>query len=142
MGLFDSAMGMLNAVQGQDNGGDIKSKLMQAAIAMLADSAKNGGLQNLLSSFQSAGLGDIVNSWISNGQNLPISASQIMQALGGDRVGELAQSAGVSQSEAASGLADLLPGLIDKMTPNGQIPDQGDFNPAQLLGMASSLFGK
>lgn len=142
MGLLDSAMGMLNAVQGQDNGGDIKSKLMQAAIAMLADSAKNGGLQNLLSSFQSAGLGDIVNSWISNGQNLPISASQIMQALGGDRVGELAQSAGVSQSEAASGLADLLPGLIDKMTPNGQVPAQGDFNPAQLLGMASSLFGK
>lgn len=139
MGLLDAAMGMMNNNEGS---GDTKSMLMQAAVKMLMDQAQNGGLQKLLGSFQQEGLGDIVNSWVSNGQNLPISAEQIQQVLGGSKISELAQSAGVSTGDAATGLADLLPGLIDQLTPNGQVPDQADFNPAQLLGQVSSLFGK
>lgn len=144
MGLLDAAMGMLNSASGSDQSqdGDIKSKLIQAVISMIASKAQDGGLQNLMSSFQNAGLGDIINSWVGNGENLPISADQIMKALGGGQLGQLAQSAGVTEGQAASGLADLLPGLINQMTPNGQAGDAADFNPAQLLGQLSSLFGK
>lgn len=142
MGLLDAAMGMLNQASGQSQDGDIKAKLIQAVISMIASKAQDGGLQNLMSSFQNAGLGDIINSWVGNGENLPISAEQIMKALGGGQLGQLAQSAGVSEGQAASGLADLLPGLINQMTPNGQAGDAEDFNPAQLLGQVTSLFGK
>lgn len=142
MGLLDAAMGMLNQASSQSEDGDIKSKLIQAVISMIASKAQDGGLQNLMSSFQNAGLGDIINSWVGNGENLPISAEQIMKALGGGQLGQLAQSAGVSEGQAASGLADLLPGLINQMTPNGQAGDAADFNPAQLLGQVTSLFGK
>lgn len=144
MGLLDAAMGMLNSASGSDHSqdGDIKAKLIQAVISMLASKAQDGGLQNLISSFQNAGLGDIINSWVGNGENLPISAEQIMKALGGGQLGQLAQSAGVSEGQAASGLADLLPGLINQMTPNGQAGDAADFNPSQILGQVTSLFGK
>jgi uncharacterized protein YidB (DUF937 family) len=144
MGLLDAAMGMLDSAIGSDQNqdGDIKAKLIQAVIGMLASKAQDAGLQNLMSAFQNADLGDIINSWVENGENLPISAEQIMKALGGGQLGQLAQSAGVTEGQAASGLADLLPSLINQMTPNGQAGDAADFNPAQLIGQLTSLFGK
>jgi uncharacterized protein YidB (DUF937 family) len=144
MGLLDAAMGMLDSAIGSDQNqdGDIKAKLIQAVIGMLASKAQDAGLQNLMSAFQNAGLGEIINSWVGNGENLPISAEQIMKALGGGQLGQLAQSAGVTEGQAASGLADLLPSLINQMTPNGQAGDAADFNPAQLIGQLTSLFGE
>lgn len=141
MGLLDTALSMLGNADGQSN--DPKAALIQAALGMFSNSGNaQGGLQGLIGAFQHAGLSDIVASWVGTGQNLPISAEQIQQALGGGHLAELAQAAGLSHEGAAGHLADLLPGLIDKLTPGGQVPEAGNINPAELLQQFSSLFGK
>jgi uncharacterized protein YidB (DUF937 family) len=70
-------------------------------------------------------LGNIVNSWVGTGQNLPITAQQIQQVLGSNTIKDLAAKAGISTDEVSSHLTQLLPTIVDKLTPNGQIP-QGD----------------
>ena len=119
MGLFDqlgqAAAGMM--------GGSNQNLLVQAAIGLLGQNSSVGGLAGLIQAFQKHGMGEIVNSWVGTGSNLPISPTQIQQGLGGDLLKQLAAQAGLS-SEAASGhLANLLPGLIDKLTPDGKLPD-------------------
>lgn len=139
MGLLDTALGMLGA---NNQANDPKAMLIQAAIGLLSNQQQGGGLQNLLGAFQNAGLGNIVSSWVSTGQNLPISADQIQQALGGGHLSQLASASGLSHEDTAQQLSDLLPGLIDKMTPNGQVPDHANIDPAALMQQFSSLFGK
>lgn len=139
MGLLDAALGMLG---GNNQANDPKAMLIQAAIGLLSNQQQGGGLQNLLGAFQNAGLGSIVSSWVSTGQNLPISADQIQQALGGGHLSQLASASGLSHEDTAQQLSDLLPGLIDKMTPNGQVPDHANIDPAALMQQFSSLFGK
>lgn len=141
MGLLDSALGMLGGMN-QDNDG--KAGLMQAVVAMLGDKQPGGvgGLQALINAFHQAGLADIVQSWVGTGQNMPISAAQIQQALGGGQLQQLADAAGISHEGAASHLAEFLPGIIDHLTPHGQVPEAGNINPAAVLQQFSSLFGK
>jgi uncharacterized protein YidB (DUF937 family) len=139
MGLLDAALGMLSETQTQGN--DPKAMLIQAAIGMLSNSAQGGGLQGLIGSLQNAGLGDVVNSWIGTGNNQAISGDQIQAALGGDQLSQLANAAGLTHGEAATHLADFLPGIIDKLTPNGEVPAHGSINPAELLQQFSSMFG-
>jgi uncharacterized protein YidB (DUF937 family) len=85
-----------------------------------------GGLPGLLQSFHEKGLGDVFSSWVGTGQNLPISAEQIQSVLGSDQVKQLAAKAGISPDLAGSSLAQLLPTLVDKLTPNGQIPQHSN----------------
>ncbi len=88
--------------------------------------AAAGGLGNLTGMLSQLGLGDQVQSWIGTGENQPVSADDIQNSLGSNgTLAELASSAGVSESEAAGGLAQLLPELVNKLTPNGKI-DAGD----------------
>jgi uncharacterized protein YidB (DUF937 family) len=82
-----------------------------------------GGLSGLVQQFHDKGLGSLVGSWVGTGQNLPISADQIQHVLGSDQVKELAAKAGISPEAASSHLAQLLPMLVDKLTPNGQVPE-------------------
>jgi uncharacterized protein YidB (DUF937 family) len=86
----------------------------------------HGGLPGLVQSFQQKGLGGIVDSWVSTGQNMPISPDQLAQGLGGDKLGSLAQSLGMSQGDLSSKLSELLPNVVDKLTPDGQLPGSGD----------------
>ena len=81
-----------------------------------------GGLPGLVQSFHDKGLGNLVSSWVGTGQNLPISAEQIQHVLGSEQVKQLAAKAGISPDVAGSSLAQLLPTLVDKLTPNGQMP--------------------
>jgi uncharacterized protein YidB (DUF937 family) len=117
MGLLDSMMGSL----GQGGTGNA---LLDGVLRLVNDPA-TGGLAGLVQTFQQRGLGGIVDSWVSTGQNLPISPEQLAQALGADRIGGLAQSLGVSQGDVASQLANLLPQVVDKLTPGGQLPQSG-----------------
>lgn len=139
MGLLDAALGMLgNAQQGS---GGTSNNLVQLALGLLNQSQQGGGLQNLMGTFQQAGLGEVIASWVSTGQNLPISAEQIQQALGGGQLSDIANASGLSEADAAGGLAEILPGLIDKLTPNGQVSDANNIDPAAMLQQFSSLFG-
>ncbi|HBY61688.1 MAG TPA: hypothetical protein DEH78_17845 [Solibacterales bacterium] len=85
-----------------------------------------GGLGGLVSAFQKGGLGDVVNSWVGVGQNLPISPEQLQGVLGSDAIGGLASKLGLSPEAAGSQLSQLLPTLIDQLTPNGQMPAAGN----------------
>jgi uncharacterized protein YidB (DUF937 family) len=67
----------------------------------------------------------VVQSWIGTGQNLPISPEQLQQVLGGDTVAGLARQLGLSPQDASQGLAGLLPQLVDQLTPQGQLPQNG-----------------
>ncbi|MFZ6658396.1 YidB family protein [Undibacterium sp. TJN19] len=144
MGLLDSALGMLGGMNQTGGTNDAKSMLMQAAIGMLGNGQSDGtpgGLQSLISAFHQAGLADIVQSWIGSGQNMPVSAAQIQQALSGGQLQQLADAAGLSHEGAASHLAEFLPGLIDHLTPHGQVPEAGNINPAAVFQQFSSMFG-
>ena len=103
--------------------------LAQAAIAMLND-PRVGGIQGLAQRLQQAGLGDVVNSWIGTGQNRPVDPRQLQEALPGE-VTDISQQAGVPPQQGGSLLAQLLPRLIDRLTPNGQVPQQDQMG--QLL---------
>ena len=120
MGLFDqlgqAAAGMLGQTEGNN-------PLMQALVGLLGQNSHVGGLSGLIQAFQKNGLSDIVNSWVGTGKNLPISPEQIQQGLGGDLLKQLAAQAGLSPEAAGGQLASLLPGLIDKLTPGGKVPD-------------------
>lgn len=118
MGLLDSVVGALSGGQG-GNG-----SLLDAAMQLINN--QPGGLGGLVQSFQQGGLGEIVNSWVSTGQNLPISAEQLQSVLGGGQLQNIAAQLGIGADQAAGGLAELLPQMVDKLTPNGQLPEGGD----------------
>jgi uncharacterized protein YidB (DUF937 family) len=101
-------------------------------------SSQPGGLSGLLQQFHDKGLGSLVSSWVSTGQNLPISADQIQHVLGSDQVKELAAKAGIAPDAAGSHLAQLLPFLIDKLTPNGQVPQNSSML-EEGMGMLNNL---
>jgi uncharacterized protein YidB (DUF937 family) len=83
---------------------------------------QQGGLQNIASQFEKNGFGGTMKSWVSQGQNLPITADQIHQVLGSDKVKELAAKMGLPADKVAELLAQHLPQAIDKATPDGKLP--------------------
>ena len=110
--------GLSNLVGGQ--GG-----LLKALLPMLAGGgalSHLGGLGGLLGKLQQGGLGAQTQSWVSTGENQPVAPDDLEQALGTDTVAKVAAEAGVSHEEAKNGLASMLPGLVDKLTPGGSIP--------------------
>ncbi len=115
MGLFEELKSMVF-------GGGDKNKLFESIMGLIND-PQTGGLSGLAQTFKDKGLGDVVSSWISTGENLPVSADQIKQVLGSDQIQQISEKAGVSKEEASKGLAGLLPEIIDKLTPDGKVPD-------------------
>jgi uncharacterized protein YidB (DUF937 family) len=105
--------------------GEGASQLVGGLAQLLGGGSQGGGLAGLVQAFQKNGLGDIVSSWISTGENLPISAEQIQTGLGTGLLQQFANTAGLSQESASSKLAELLPGVIDKLTPDGKLPASG-----------------
>jgi len=129
VGLFDDLLGKLTG----KSGGGAEVQLLNAVTGMLGNQ-KAGGLGGLVDQFTKSGLGDVVSSWVGTGQNLPISADQITKALGGSQLGDLAKQAGLTPEKASSMLANVLPGLVDSLTPKGEVPS-GD-----MLQQALSMF--
>ncbi len=120
MGLLDGLLQNLLGASVQQGQGS----MMQAALQVLE---QNGGLPGIISKFEHGGMADHVGSWVGTGANLPISGAQLQEILGSGSIGEIAQRLGMSHGDASSGLAQVLPHLIDKLTPAGQIPaDHGD----------------
>lgn len=82
-----------------------------------------GGLMGLVQGFQKKGLGEVVNSWVSTGENKPISSEQIEQGLGTTTIEKWSAECRISPQETRNRLAQILPNLVDKMTPQGQVPE-------------------
>ncbi len=115
MGLFDELKNVAGSVLGGSAG---QSPIARSVLDMLG---QGGGLGGLVQAFQQKGLGDIVGSWVGTGQNLPVSPQQIQQALG-PQVAQLAAQHGITADAATGMLSKILPGLVDQLTPNGQLP--------------------
>lgn len=113
------------AVGGMLGGSGNQNPLMQALTGLLGQNSSVGGLAGLVQTFQKNGLGEIVNSWVGTGKNLPVTPQQIQQGLGGDLLKQLATKAGISTEAAGVQLAGLLPELVDKLTPTGKIEAGG-----------------
>ena len=119
MGILDALLQsvLVGTQQGQGS-------LLQVALQLLQ---QNGGLPGIISKFEHGGMADHVGSWVATGANMPISGAQLQEVLGSGSIGEVAQRLGMSHGDASSGLAQVLPQLIDMLTPAGQIPaDHGD----------------
>lgn len=105
-------------------------QLLQVLMSLLSGQGRagaqaGGGLGGLVDQFQQAGLGDVLGSWIGTGQNRPVSADQLGQVFGQDRLSELGSQLGMGGGDFANELSQILPGLIDQMTPQGQLPQPG-----------------
>ena len=124
MGLLDAILGGVMRGQGGAPMGGLGAQgsnpLLQIALQLLQ---QNGGLQGVLGKFQQAGYGDQAQSWVGTGQNMPIDAGALAQIFGQGQLGQIAQQLGMSHEEAAGQLAQELPNVVDRMTPNGQIPE-------------------
>ena len=139
MGLFDElgkAVGGVMGGAGAPAAAGGQPPLLQALAGLL----QGGGLQSLVQSFQQKGLGDVIGSWVGTGANLPISADQVTHALGPDALAKLAGQAGLEPQAAAGQLSSILPGLVDHLTPGGQLPDAGALQGA-LQGALSGGLG-
>ncbi len=140
MGLLDSMVGgALGALQGQGGQGGAPD-LLQLVTGLLANGGPVGGLGGLVQQLQQGGLGDVVQSWIGTGANLPVSAEQLQGALGGDLLGRLAGQIGMEPGALAGQLSQLLPQVVDKLTPNGALPDAAGGG-ADLAGLLGGLGG-
>jgi uncharacterized protein YidB (DUF937 family) len=127
MGLFDGLAGtMLEKVLGE------KGTMAQAAIDMLN---QNGGLSGILEKFKDGGLAEQAASWVGKGENLPVSADQIADVLGSGPLAEMAVKFGLDPNTVSAQIAEHLPVLIDKLTPNGEVPAESGNLLSTVLGM-------
>jgi uncharacterized protein YidB (DUF937 family) len=131
--LSQAMQGMLGGQQQAVN------PMMQMLASMLGNGSQFGGLAGLLQQFQKAGLGDQAASWVSTGQNLPISPEQLMKVFGGDQMQQMASSVGLDTSAFGGQMSQMLPQVIDMMTPNGELPAAGADDP---MAMLSKMFGR
>lgn len=155
MDITDLLQGVLGggpATAPRGGGDDLVSKLLPLVLQMLQGGtgggaagaapggtggpgglAGLGGLGGLVNAFAQNGLGDVVGSWIGRSQNLPVSGDQLAQVLGPGALGHLAGSTGASHAEVSDALSQLLPHVVDRLTPEGTLPEQG------LVGDAGDL---
>jgi uncharacterized protein YidB (DUF937 family) len=147
MGLLDGIVGyvlgsMLSNNQTQNpfgrggnqaQGGNL---LLQIALSMLQ---QNGGLEGVLNKFRQGGLAQQADSWVGTGQNMNISADQLQQVFGSSTISDLASRLGMPADQAGSAMAQMLPDVINQLTPQGQVPENSNDEISQgLSALANS----
>ncbi len=134
MGLLDGMLGNVlgGMMGGGHQGAQGQSPLLAIVLQLLQ---QNGGLQGMLGKLQQAGYGDEAQSWVGTGQNMPISPDALQKILGSGQLAAIAQQLGISPQDAAGGMAQMLPGVVDQMTPQGQVPDDHNDLVSQALAM-------
>ena len=130
MGLLDN---VINAASGLINNSQGNSNLLDAAAQLIKNNPD--GLSGVVDQFRNGGLSEAVNSWVGTGENQPVSPEAIQQVLGATQLGEIASRFGITSEQVSSGLATMLPELINHLTPNGSV----DANSNQLLDAGLNL---
>ena len=130
MGLFDNIAGKVIGRMGAD---DSQNVMLQAAVKLFNE---YGGINGILDKFRANGFAAEADSWVGSGPNLPITATQIEQVLGQPTLDDIGTKMGRSGSEVGSKLAEYLPTVIDRLTPDGVVPK----NQTAALLQALSLF--
>ena len=139
MGLLDSILG---AVSGKTNAQGGGATALIGVLGTLLE--QNGGLQGLANRFSQSGVSKVFSSWVGTGENLPISGNQIEQALGSNQIQSLAAKMGIDPAQANSLLAQYLPKVVDKLTPQGTIDPNANHqaNLASLIPALLQSFGR
>jgi uncharacterized protein YidB (DUF937 family) len=127
MGLFDSIAGAVLGKMGGEQG-----SMAQVAMEMFN---QNGGLSGILDKFKEGGLAEQAASWVGKGENLPISAEQLSSVLGNGAIADMAAKFGISADTLSAQIAQHLPTVIDKMTPNGAVEGESGNLLSTVLGM-------
>jgi uncharacterized protein YidB (DUF937 family) len=120
MGLLDSILGSVTGKTDASGGGNALIGIFGSLLT------QSGGLQGLANKFSQSGQGSAFASWVGMGENLPISGDQIRKVVGPDEVNALAAKLGVDPTQASHFLAEYLPKIVDKLTPEGQIDPAAD----------------
>ncbi len=162
MGLLDGMLGdVLGAALGSNRGqaqsqdplssilgglaggsgttGSSGNLLLQLALAMLR---QNGGLEGVLGKFRQAGMGAQADSWVSTGQNMDVSSDQLQQVFGSGALDDIASQLGMSQNQAGSAISQMLPELINQLTPQGQVTSESDDSIAEALQSLAQSAGR
>jgi uncharacterized protein YidB (DUF937 family) len=127
MGLLDSVAGAVLGKLGGQQGG-----MAQVAMEMFN---QNGGLAGVLEKFKAGGLAEQAASWVGKGENLPISADQISSVLGSGAIAEMAAKFGIDPADLSAKIAEHLPTVVDKMTPDGEVTNDSGSLLSTVLGM-------
>lgn len=142
MGLFDGAIGnVLNNLGGTEPAQGSGNPMLQMIMGLMQE---NGGLGGLVNMLAQNGLGQQAASWVGSGNNEPVSADQLSQALGSGPLAALAGKFGIDPQELSGKLAQYLPEAVNQLTPGGKLPDNANDNDLleNGLGMlAGKLFG-
>jgi uncharacterized protein YidB (DUF937 family) len=127
MGLFDNVAGaVLSKMMGD------KGPMAQVALEMFN---QHGGLQGVLEKFKQAGLGDLAASWVGKGENMPLSPNNVTDVLGSVTIADMAAKFGLTPEMLSAQIAQHLPSVVDKMTPDGEVnANSGDLL-STVLGM-------
>ena len=128
-------MGLLDSISGAVLGkvfGDQPSGMAQVAAEMFT---KNGGLGGILEKFKSGGMADQAASWVGKGENLPVSAEQISNILGDGAIADMAAKFGLTPETLSAQIAQYLPSMVDKLTPDGEVTEQSGGLLSSVLGM-------
>lgn len=116
MGMFDTIVNAASAI-GKEMG------VNQSLVDGVAELLKGDGMRAILDGVRGGELEEVVKSWISKGDNKPITVENIKKILGSEKIGEIAEMAGLPADQTAKVLKDLLPKIIDRATPGGTIEE-------------------
>jgi uncharacterized protein YidB (DUF937 family) len=149
MGILDTVLGVIKSQAANSAAPDAGAStaagggndLLESVIGMITD-PQSGGLSGLVEKISAGGLADQVASWIGTGKNLPVTAEQIQEVLGSSFVKGLAEKMGINTADVAGSLSSMLPQLIDKLTPDGEVPGDNKLLELGLEGLKSILGSK
>ena len=153
MGLLDGILGNvigaalggnqgqspLGAILGGLTGGGGGNVLLQIGLSLLQ---QNGGLGGVLGKFREAGMGAQADSWVGTGQNMNILPDQLQQVFGSGALGDIAAKLGMSQDQAGSAMSQVLPELINQLTPQGQVTADSENSVAEGLDALARSLGR
>ena len=141
MGLLDELLGGVTGQGQPGNSNAAPAPAPQTALQGVVNLLHNpqvGGIGGLLQMFEQHGMGQTAQGWVGQGANPGVSSNQLMQVLGPALMGQFASHLGVPQQQAGGILAQLLPHVVDHMTPNGQVPAEAA-TPANAGGVFDML---
>jgi uncharacterized protein YidB (DUF937 family) len=131
MSLIDALKKQVADVLAGKGGPEAEAATIHPGVfAGVVDLLQKKGLAALVEELKAKGLSNVVASWVGKGENLPISADQLRAALGPEAIETIAQKAGLPPGEATALLAKILPGLVDKLTPEGNVPAETGSTPS------------
>ena len=135
---LSAILGGLTRGSSAGSGSGTGNILLQLVLSMLQ---QQGGLGGVLGKFREAGMGAQADSWVGTGQNMNISPNQLEQVFGSGALSDIASKLGMSQDQAGSAMSQVLPELINQLTPQGQVTPDAENSVAEGLDTLTRSLG-